>query len=189
MAASGSWTPGKIFLVVLLALAGLGLLCCGGVWFVAGDKIMGGIRFGVDSNKFVEALREEFGETASFALVNNDQNQFTLAVGVPGELTPERVTEAQDEAWRIAADVFAENGFFPVSHVAIGEPTTSGDANSPPVNWMQNSVTVEELVRRTGVARPKIVPFLPENLGENAKVVVKSGDETEPEGDGEPDGK
>lgn len=184
MAASGSWTPAKIFLVVIVVLAGLGIVCCGVGWLLVGDKVVAGIKFGVDSGEFVQELRKEFGQKAGFGLVGDDHNAFTLTIAVEGELTPEKVVESQDKAWKIVSDVFSENGFFPIAHVAIGEPGATPGENPPPVNWAQNMVSVQDLVKRTGIARPKNVAFLPDELGADVRIEVKSK-----EGDGEPDGK
>jgi hypothetical protein len=184
MAAKGSWTPAKIFLVVLAVLAGLLILCCGAGWLLVGDKVVAGFKFGIDSTEFVQELRTEFGGKSGFALVNDDRNAFTLTIAVEGELTPEKVVEAQDKTWKIVSEVFAENGFFPIAHVAIGEPGTGPGENPQPMNWSQNMVSIEDLEKRTGISRPKTVAFLPDELGADVRIQVKSK-----EGDGEADGK
>jgi hypothetical protein len=60
------------------------------------------------------------------------------------------------------------------------------------IEWGKNVVDVEELVKRTGVAAPKNVGFLPEEFdgrGMNFKVKVGTDGKGEEEPSGEPGGK
>jgi hypothetical protein len=187
--AEGKWTPGKIFLLVVGILLGLGILCCGGGYLLFGEKIKSVIEFGTDTAAFVGRLRTEFGDTASFDLVKNDKNDMVLAIGVPGELTPEKVPESQDKAWRAFADSFGKHGFVPVRWVAIGRPIVGSGSGKQRgtgvVDWSANMVSTDELVRRTGVPAPPLAKFLPEDLDERmhgVKVDVK----VEGEDDGAP---
>lgn len=169
------WSAGKIFLLIVGILAGLGILCCGGIWIVAGDKIMAGIHFGTDSAAFAQDLQKEYGSTAIFGLAPNDKQEFILTIGVDGELTPERVAAVQDGAWRAVGRTFGEHGFFPVKYVAIGHPVAGAQAaqQGSVVDWASNTVSVEELVARTGVAAPPNVKFLPDDFNnKNVKITV-----------------
>ncbi len=194
MSEGGKWTPGKIFLVVIGAIAGLGILCCGIGWLLWGDKVMAGISFGKNATVYVQRLQKDFGETAIFGIEKNDRAEMVLTIGVDGELTPERVTEVQDGAWRALGEAFGTDGFLPVRQLAVGRPVKneSGGQAGTVVEWGKNVVDVDELVKRTGVAAPKNVAFLPEEFdGKGVKFKVKAGtdgkDEEEPSG--EPGGK
>lgn len=194
MSEGGKWTPGKIFLLILGILAGLGILCCGGIWLVAGDKIMAGISFGRNAAAYVERLQKDFGETAIFGLEKNDRTEMVLTIGVEGELTPERVALVQDTAWKALGEVFGADGFLPVRQLAVGRPMKQegGGKSGAVIEWGRNVVDVEELVRRTGVPAPKNTAFLPEEFdGKQVKIQVKVGKESGPEEEpsGEPDGK
>jgi hypothetical protein len=189
MAEGAKWTPGKIFLLVVGILGGLALLCCGGVWILFGDKILAGIAFGKDSTAFIERLEKDLGTGATFGIEQNDKAEMVLTVAVKGDLTPERVTEVQDTAWRALSDCFGKNGFFPVKEVGIGRTGASTKRGRGVVlDWSRNCVTVEELVKRTGVPAPPLVKFLPEEFagnGTGVRVQVKGGGgEEEPGGDG-----
>src|SRR5438552_18564814 len=101
MSEEGSkWTPGKIFLLIVGILVGLGAPCCGGVWFVPGVKIMSGIHFGKNSIAYVERLRKDYGPTALFGIEKDDRQNLVLTIGAGGELTPQRVVEVQGGAWK-----------------------------------------------------------------------------------------
>ena len=196
MSNGGKWTPGKIFLLIVGILAGLGILCCGGIWFVAGDKIMSGIHFGTDSAAFVQRLQKDFGPTAHFSIDKNDKMELILTIGVEGDLTPERVVEVQDTAWKAVGDTFGQHGFMPVKFLAVGHPVAGGGGQSGGVrDWAGNTVSIEELVARTGVPAPPNVKFLPDDMG-NGNVKFKVGSKSaetpvndEEGGGAEPDGK
>jgi hypothetical protein len=189
MAEGSKWTPGKIFLLIAGILGGLGLICCGGIYFLAGDKIMGMVSLGTNSVECSKRLTAEFGAGTTFELIP-DGREFIPAVGVPGELTPERVTKVQDGAWKIVAEVFAKDGFVPASQFAVGNSGSPGKAGTGRVsNWTKNMVPIDELVARTGVPRPPLANFLPEELsGGKVEVKVTTTPDAEDEGDKEDGG-
>lgn len=194
MSEGGKWTPGKIFLLVLGILAGLAILCCGAGYLLVGDKVIAGIRFGADSAAFVQHLQKDYGNTAIFGIEKNDRAEMILTIGVPGEMTPERVTEVQDGAWKAFGDVFAKNGFLPVKHLAVGKPVAGpSKQRGAVVEWGKNVVSVEELVKRTGVAAPPLVKFLPADFdgggGVKFDVKVSGGDKDQEGGSGGTGGK
>lgn len=177
MSDGGKWTPGKIFLLIVGILAGLAVLCCGGIWLVAGDKIMAGVSFGRNAAAYVQRLQKDYGSTAIFGIEKNDRAQMVLTIGVEGELTPERVAEVQDAAWKALGEIFGKDGFLPVAELGVGHPMKpeGGEAGSV-VEWGKNVVTVEDLVKRTGVPAPKNVGFLPDEVGgRRMKFEVKVG--------------
>jgi hypothetical protein len=175
MSEGSKWTPGKIFLLVIAILAGLGLLCCGGVYAFWGDEIMSGVYFGTNSGKFVQRLQADYGQTAVFGVEPDAQHEFVLTIGVEGDLTPERVREVQDGAWKIVGEVFGKDGFLPVKRLAVGKPLTSSmGQQGAVVDWADNIVSVEELTARTGVPAPPRVKFLPKDLGKG-RVKVTTG--------------
>ena len=188
MTEGSKWTPGKIFLLVLGILAGLGILCCGAGYLLLGDKIKAGIAFGTDSAAFVQKLQKDYGKTAVFGIEKNDRAEFILTIGAEGELTPERVTQVQDGAWKTFGEIFGKDGFLPVRHLAVGRPVPGGPSRQrgAVIDWGKNVVSVEELVKRTGVAAPPLVKFLPAEInaeGGNVEVKVTT-EEKDQEGDG-----
>ena len=190
----GKWTPGKIFLLIVGIIAGLGVLCCGVGWLLWGDKITAGIAFGKNAAAYVERLQKDYGTTAIFGIEKNDRAEMVLTIGVEGDLTPERVTEIQDGAWKALGEVFGADGFLPVRQLAVGHPMKQegGGKAGAVIEWGKNVVDVEELVKRTGVAAPKNVGFLPEEFdgrGMNFKVKVGTDGKGEEEPSGEPGGK
>jgi hypothetical protein len=191
MSEGSKWTPTKIFLLVIGILAGLGILCCGGGWLMWGDKIMSGIHFGTNSGEFVRRLQADYGKTAVFGIEKNDKVEFILTIGVEGELTPERVRTVQDGAWKTFGDVYGKDGFFPVKHLAVGRPMkNSAGQGGAVVDWSANMVSTEELAKRTGVAAPPMVKFLPEDFANGRfKVSVSSTDDTKDDATDEKKGK
>jgi hypothetical protein len=190
MAEGSKWTPGKIFLLIAGILAGLTIICCGAGWLMFGDKIMAGIEFGKGAAAYAMRLQKDFGNGAAFNIEHNDQGEMVLAIAVTDELTPERVTEVQDTAWRGMSDCFKESGFLPVRYVAVGHPSATGKhrSNAPVIGWAANCVTVDEIVKRTGVPAPPMVKFLPEEFAEaHSGVDVKVGGGGKADG-GEKDG-
>jgi hypothetical protein len=182
MAEGSKWTPGKIFLLIAGILAGLTIICCGAGWLMFGDKIMAGIEFGKGAAAYAVRLQKDFGNGAAFNIEHNDQGEMVLAIAVTDELTPQRVTEVQDTAWRSMAECFKDSGFLPVKQVAVGRPSAAGKqrSNAPVIGWAANCVTVEEIVKRTGVPAPPLVKFLPEEFAEGTpgvKVKVSGGGE------------
>ena len=191
MAEGSKWTPGKIFLLIAGILAGLTIICCGGVWLMFGDKIMSGIQFGKGAAAYAVRLQKDFGNGASFNIEHNDQGELVLAVAVTDELTPQRVTEVQDGGWRAMTECFKDSGFLPVKYVAVGRPSGVGKHrnNAAVIGWAANCVTVDEVVKRTGVPAPPMVKFLPEEFASGQSGVdVKVGGGGKEGGGGEEDG-
>ena len=52
--------------------------------------------------------------------------EFILKIGVPGELTAERVVEVQDGAWKALSETFAKDGFFSLKQLAVAVKETLG---------------------------------------------------------------
>src|SRR5690242_7006047 len=98
MAEGRSWTPGKIFLLILAILAGLGILCCGLGYVFLGDAIKSSFTFGTDMAKYAMRMQKDYGKNVVVKLENQPGSgkvEFILTIGVPGDLTPARVTEIQ----------------------------------------------------------------------------------------------
>lgn len=188
MAEGSKWTPGKIFLLIAGILAGLAVICCGAGWLLFGDKIMSGVAFGQNTAKYAQRLQTDFGADAVFELKQGDKAEWILAVAVKDELTPERVTEVQDGAWRALSECYGQDGFFPITSVAVGRPGPgSKPGHGVVIDYSANSVPVDELVKRTGVAAPPLVSFLPDDAfagKSNVKVSVKGGGEEDGGGEG-----
>jgi len=176
MSAASKWTPGKIFLLVIGILAGLGILCCGGVYAFWGEEIMSGVSVTINSGKFAQRLQTDYGKTAVFGIETTAEKEMLLTIGVEGELTPERVREVQDGAWRTYGEVFGKDGFLPIKHLAVGKPLTASTGQAGAViDWSANVVSVEELVARTGVPAPPMLKILPKEFGQrHMKVTVKT---------------
>jgi hypothetical protein len=175
MSAGSKWTPGKIFLLVIGILAGLGLICCGAGYFFLGDKFRAAIPLLTDSIQFGERLQKEFGPTATCQFLQNGNAKMILLVGVEGDLTPERVAQVQDGAWRVFAESYREHGFVPVTQLAVGRPEKGARAGHGQVGeWTHNVVDVAELVKRTGIAAPPVTSLMPQ--GHGAVTVQVSGD-------------
>ncbi len=156
MSEGSKWTPGKIVLLVVGILAGLGVLCCGVGYVFLGDKIKAGFAIGKDTAQFILKLQKEFGPKTVFQPVTSGPAKFILAIGVDEDLTPERVTDIQDHSWRIFAETYAEHGFAQVTNLAVGRPAKGRSGRGAVDGWQDHMVSVEELVKRTGVAAPKI---------------------------------
>jgi hypothetical protein len=184
MTEGSKWTPGKIFLLVIGILAGLGVLCCGIGYLVFGDKIVAIYKITQDSIAFRDRLRKDFGKGAAFGFEKNDHGEMIVTIGAEGELTPERVREVQDGAWKAIGDTYGKDGFLPVKHLAVGKPVPrSGDDEemASVVDWGKNVVSVDELVKRTGVPAPPVAKFFPTG-GKHVRVQI-GGKDAEDVGD------
>jgi hypothetical protein len=156
MSEGSKWTPGKIVLLVVGILVGLVLLCAGLVFVFLGDKIKSVVAIGQDTVVFVAKLQKEFGGTAVFQPVPSGKSKFILAIGVDGDLTPERVLDVQDRSWKLFAESYAEHGFAQVTNLAVGRPAKGRSGQGAVEGWQDHMVSVDDLVKRTGVAAPKI---------------------------------
>ena len=145
---------GKIVLIIVAVLAGLLLVCCGIAWFTGGTFIKGAIQLGQGSVAMAEDLQTVLGPGTTMQVVADDTEGMVVAVGVKGELTEERVREAQDKAWGAYCKAF-EKGGFRVSHVAVGEPVSPGTQNQVR-GWRTHMVAVAEVVQRTGKEAPPV---------------------------------
>lgn len=158
-----SKSPWKIVLFVALGLVGLCLVGCIACWVGAGQGMM---EFGTGIAGVETDVRAKYGNDARIEY-DTPNNVWTLAVGISGERTPEETREAQDWLWRSYATRTAKAGF-PVTRIVIGRPRGQG------VDWDEKDVvTVEELVKRTGVAPPVRPWWLPQNPdGGNVRIKV-----------------
>jgi hypothetical protein len=138
---------GKIVLIVVLVLFALGALCCAGAWFFGGRYAW---QFGRASVALAQDVQTNCGASATMNFFPDDEGRMVLALGVPGELTPERIREIQDATWKSYAKAFAEGGF-ELHAVAVGTP---GAGKGGVKGWKDNAATVADLVARTGVAAP-----------------------------------
>ena len=179
MAQKGGGGVGKIILIVLAVLAGLGLLCAVGGWMLFGDYLKMGTALGIGSGKFNEQLQADLGPGSFGTFLPDDvDGKFVIVVGVPeDQLTPERIPEIQDLVWKAYAGAFADGGFGPVR---LGVGKTLGEQQS--IGWRENQITVEELVERTGVAAPatneKFAELMAEQQGKpGIRVEITGGDE------------
>ena len=185
MSNGGGWSPGKIFLVIVCVVVGLGILCCGGVFLIWNKEIRATYDVTMDSVAFVQRLQAQYGPSTAFQMLPDGDKQFIIAIGVEGELTPERVAEVQDGVWKILSEVYGKNGFVPVRHVAIGHP--SGSPGSQAVqDWPKNMVSAEDLVKRTGIQPPPVMKLIPTSKGGGRIRIPAENDETteEKSGDG-----
>lgn len=171
---------GKIVLIVLAVLVGLGLLCCAGCWFAGGR-----VAWQVAGPQI--AMTQEFsskhGEGAVLLALpdpnaqNPQEMTFILTAQVQKPLTPELVTQIQDDAWRAYASAFAKGGLG-VSRVAVAQ-------HGPTPDWKANTVTAEEVAQRTGVPAPPDGEFLHEfkkdAVEDKVKLEVKVTPPTAPE--------
>lgn len=183
MSNGSGWSPGKIFLVIVCVVLGLGILCCGGVFLMYGDKIKSGFSFATEMGEFSIRLQNELGKGSMVTFQQNDKLEWIMVVGLPGELTEERVREAQDKAWKAASEIFAKDGFLPVKEVAVGTPVKPSPGSTGGVSgWAKNSVRIDELVQRTGCPAPPVMKLIPNEVG-GARLDIKaeSDDEKTPE--------
>jgi hypothetical protein len=165
----GGWSAGKIVLVSVLVLTGLGALCCGGAFLLFKDEVTSIFRFSGGVVRLQQAVQAEVAHDAKVSLVPSDEPGVDLALGVSEELSEERAEELQDQYWRIYARAFA-NGGFRVRRLGVGRLGGEGRGRTVDlgtVRW----VSVDELVERTGVAAPpvdeKLSPFLDEEFDED----------------------
>src|SRR5689334_13032564 len=135
MSEGSKWTPGKIFLLVIGVLAGLGILCCGAGYFFFGDAIKGAFSIGKDSIVFVERLQKDYGPNTVFQPIPSGNGKLIVAIGVEGDLTPERVTQIQDGAWKIFAEAYKEHGFAQVTNFGIGRPGKGRSGRGSVEDW------------------------------------------------------
>lgn len=184
MAEGSKWTPGKIFLLVVGILGGLALICCGIGWLLIGDKIVAGMHFASDTADFAQRLQKDVGANTTFDIVADDPADMALAIGVTGELTPERITEVQDLAWKALGAAYGDHGFFPVKRLGVGAGKAGKKGKGSVSGWSAHTIAVDDIVKRTGVAAPPLVKFLPENFGnDDSDVHVTFGGSTK-EGNG-----
>jgi len=160
MSQGGGWGTGKIVLVIVIACALLGALCCGGVWMVAGDKIAAGVQIGTSSAAFQQKFAAATQPDSTIGFQADDQGLFVVLVGVKGEdLTPERIAELQDLGWVAYCDAF-EAGGFPVASLAVGK--SAGAGGTPVLGWSGNKISVEDLEARTGRSAPPVSGLMKE---------------------------
>jgi hypothetical protein len=164
MAEGSKWTPGKIFLLIVGILGGLALLCCGGLYLLIGEEVIAGIKFGQDSIAFVERLEKDLGAGTTFDIAGEDQSDMAVAIGITGELTPERIAEAQEKGWKALAESYGKNGFFPIKRLGVGTTRGGRKGKGSVSGWTAHVVSVDEIVQRTGVPAPPMVKFLPKDF-------------------------
>lgn len=141
----------KIVLWIVLGLAALCALCCGGVLLVS-DEAREGVRVAFRGVEFGKALRERYGAGMQVSQSVRSGGESVLAVGIP-DFDPSKADEELDAVWRIFATSFAE-GAPPVTAIAVGTPSPG----SAQVVWKpEHSLSVEELARRTGVPVPPLL--------------------------------
>jgi hypothetical protein len=191
MAEGSKWTPGKIFLLIVGILGGLALLCCGGMYLLFGDEAIAAWRFGQDSIAFQLRLQQDIGKDTTFDIAAEDPSNIAVAIGITGDLTEERITEAQDKGWKALSESYAKNGFFPVKRLGVGTSQADRKGKGSVSGWTEHVVSVDELIQRTGAPAPPQVKFLPKDFdggGSGVSVKVTSGSD-ESEGEGESGGK
>lgn len=179
---SGS-NVGKIVLIVVLVLCGVGAVCGGVLWYFGKS----GFELAKSSAAFQQSLVAEFGPDVRFQPVTPQPQNLVLAVGFGEEedLSPEHVRELQDEVWKLYTEAFADAGMPFTKSVAVGRGHGAQQGGYVS-DWEENQVSVEELTQRTGIAAPppssieKLVP-------EKAKIKVNPPDETEKLPGGEPE--
>ncbi len=175
--AEGKWTPGKVILVVFLVLVVLGVLCCGGGYLLVGDKIRAVMHATADFAAFRTDCATALGPGAAVSVGKDDRRRVGLLVGVPGDLTADRVRELQDKTWKVYADAFRQRGSaVPVAFVAVGKPVAGeSPGHEDVVEWGKNLIAVEELVQRTGVAAPPRNAEITRAFGEKTRVEITDG--------------
>jgi hypothetical protein len=160
MAAKGN-NSSKTILITLAAIATIGLLCCGGAWVLwigpAYQRyVEPAMELGKSMAAMAQALPTEMGAPTQFQPFQRSNQDIVLLFGVPAdvELTPAKVTELQDAAWKAYAESFATSGGIPfVSSLAVGH--SKGTAQNPIVgDWDDYEISLEEVSQRTGIAVP-----------------------------------
>jgi len=176
---------GKIVLIVVAVLVGLGILCCGGGFLLVGDKVTAMWQFGKASTELATGLQKEFGQGTSMNFIQ-DEEGMVFVVGIPGGAKPEEVPALQDRAWKVYCEAFQDGGL-PIVGLAVGTGTKAG--GNLVRRWRKNIVSVEEIAARTGVAAPGPSKLF-EGLDQNELKVQTPGEDDDPEdgGDAEPDG-
>lgn len=142
---------GKIVLIVIAVLVGLGILCCVGGWFMGGN-----IAYKLTKPNIVmhQRMTAKYGADATaMALPDQGGKDFVIVATVNLDLTPEKVTEVQDEAWRAYVDAFSDGGVG-VRRIAVAR---SGSATP---DWKSNTVDAEEVAARTGRPAPPDAEWL-----------------------------
>lgn len=171
---------GKVVLIVVAVLVGLGVLCCGIGGYMLRDKIRAGVQFGTSSAAFDQRLKADFGPRTTMTFVPDDDGRLVVVVGVEGGPTPENLAESQDKAWRAYCEAYADGGM-PVGSLGIG--TAGQPGKSPVTSWRKNVATAEELAGRTGVTAPVTSPLF-ESLDPDKIRVSSGGEEPESEDTG-----
>lgn len=168
---------GKIVLIVVLVVLGLGAICCGiGALFV-GPKMKQGIQFGTSTAAFAQKLIAEFGDGSTFNPVPGESGGFTLLVGIPRDFADDEVAALQDRVWAAYCECHAEGGY-PVSGVAVGRVDP---ANPTAVKgWMKNMIPVADLESRTGKKCPKVLEFMAEAM-QQGHVKIRADGTVEPD--------
>jgi hypothetical protein len=166
----------KVVLFVALGLVGLCVVCGVGSWFLFGRQIAG---LAMPVVELQGAVNQKYGNSASFELAGTSPEDFTLALGIPGERTPEETAAAQDWLWTTYAKAFSAGGF-PVRRLAVGTPRGSGK-----VRWDEaDEVAVEDVIARTNTPAPPVNELLAEEMkGNGVKVRIGSKDDDASGGD------
>lgn len=185
--------PGKVILIVLAILVGLGAVCCGGMWFLGGNKAWPFVRGQI---ALQSAAEETLGQGSTIMVMPSDDDDMVLLAGVR-DLDPAQVPEIQDKAWKAYCEAFRDGGL-EVRRIGVGtlggaarkdgegaaaEPATPGKAGIS--GWKKNVVKVEDVVARTGVAAPPEAEWLRElklaakKGGEDGTVEITIGDDGE----------
>jgi hypothetical protein len=171
MSEQKSGNVGKIVLIIVLVLCGLGAACGGVMWYFASP----GIEIAKSSVSFQQALTAEFGPGVTFQPISTQPQSVILAVGLPGseELTEEGAREAQDKIWTLYAQSFASGGMPFARSLAVGSASGGGLSG-----WEQHEISIDDLVARTGVAAPPASRY-EALVPDNAKVTVTTREKTD----------
>lgn len=143
---------GKIVLIVVLVLGGLGVLCCGGFLVLFREQVGAGINLGMAGPKLAQRLAADIGPGATFSPVPGNDGGMTMLFGIPRAFTADEVAGLQDTAWRAYCEAYADGGF-DVTGVAIG--TVDPKDPMSVKGWAEHTVSVADIESRTGVKAPR----------------------------------
>jgi hypothetical protein len=149
--------------VVLIVVGVLAAACCGGLWFIGQKSQQAAKQFEeltASAERLAVRVQTDWGPGATLTVEDDpsdpDSALMIVIFGVDEEdLSPERVTELQDRAWKIYCEEFAESGGW-AGKVAVGRTVGPETVEG----WRQNIVTTEELAQRTGIAAPPLIEIL-----------------------------
>jgi len=159
MATEGKGSGAKIALIIAAIVVGLGIACCGGVYYYSRDFIEAGKQMVAGAT----AMESNFATTVADDCVWElapQANEMVFVIGmksVPEDA--EEIARLQDAGWKLYAESFADGGM-PLRGVAVGKAISrakGGKSHQGKVSgWAENIATAETLAGRTGIPPPPV---------------------------------